>query len=474
MKNIIIVSTLFLITQVVVAQKSFLPPPVNSILYNESNPVLGGQGNTMLFLSESSQEPVPSWSITYGHDIRWNTSVSLDALNYSNKTIKNISPSLNFDENKIFFSSNRFGGIGSGDIWLINKNGTTWDAKPTNLGMPLNSSEYESDPYFAPDDKTLFFVRYNSNKTTDGKPCGDIYTSTINGSGSWSTPVKLPAPINSGFEAKPVMLNDNRTLLFASQRAGGLGSFDVYMSRLNDLNSWSEPEPLVFLNTNGDDSNFSVPGVGNMLYAAYKNKQSLDIARYIVPEKFLPLRTQIINTKVVEKGTTRGVSAKLKITNIATKTNKDYLLFAEKNTRLFLHKANQYELVFSSLDGKLLHQTFYKDLNELAKFDNKTLIVELTDSIVKENMYFSKFIESGVVNPLYENELKRIATECKMQSAKVLVTVNDTSMVNDSLKNEFKIKLDKYLNAPIDLDFINDAQNQVIKLSDAVLRFAKE
>lgn len=388
------------------AQKSLLTAPINSILYNESDPILNGKGNSFLLKTESAQEPAPYWSIAYGGGNNWSTPMLLDGLNFSNKTIKNISPSFNFDGSKIFFSSNRYGGLGSGDIWYLQKNGTTWNNKPVNLGMPVNSKEYESDPFFAPDEKTLYFVRYNTNKTSDGQTCGDIYVSTLSGK-TWTKPQKLPAPINTGCECNPQILNDNKTLVFASQRSEGKGSFDLYESRLNDDNSWTAPQPFAFHNTVKDDRGVSIPAQGNLMYAAIQGKSSLDIQRIVLSEEFQPFKTSVLTVKTLAN--TLPVNTKLTVKNVSTQATKEYLIFADRDNLVFLHAPHQYELLFTDPSRKYLHHTEYVDLSDLKTFEYKTKNIELIDNHKAwQTTLPDLLIEDQGRNPIYIEELKRI------------------------------------------------------------------
>lgn len=474
MKNSVLVCLISCLS--LFSQKSFLSAPVNSILYNESDPVIGGVGNTLLFLSESSQEPVPSWSVSYGGEGRWGTSVSLDALNYSNKTIKNISPSLTFDETKIYFSSNRHGGIGSGDIWIITKNGNNWDAKATNIGMPINSIANEIDPFLAPDDKTLFFVRQNLNKTSDNLSCGDIYMSTFV-SNKWTSPVKLPEPINTGYEAAPKMLSDNKTLLFASARVGGQGSFDVYMSRLNENNIWSDPVPLTFFNTPSDDRKFSLPASGNLLYSSMKNKEAQDVVRFIVPESYQPLSTHISLEAVLDAQTKTQIPAKLTITNKTQHFTQNILISAEKLNRLFFKTGNEYELCYTDLAGKYLHKTEYLDLRDKPKISYRKHITELSTDLKDVQLIFPNFIVKQNLNAFYLDEVNRVNEECKKYGYKAQLWVANSVLALDSVSAQVaKFTINSiFTKATVQiLPLTSDPAMPKLKIGEALIKFEKD
>jgi len=129
------------------------------------------------------------------------------------------------DGKGILFYSNREGGLGGYDLYLSPIEGETVGA-PQNLGAPLNTEFEEFDPNLSPDSNTLFFTS-NRHSGKDGEH--DIYTAVRTGD-RWSAPQRLS--FNTGFnEWEPALAPDGKTLYFTSDRPGGLGGFDVWMSR---------------------------------------------------------------------------------------------------------------------------------------------------------------------------------------------------------------------------------------------------
>ena len=99
-------------------------------------------------------------------------------------------PSISFDGNTLYFSSNRPGGQGDFDIWKTTKVGDAWD-QPTNLGSPINTAYKDFLPSISSDGNTLYFI--------SDRPGGqglDIWMSNKVG-GVWTAPVNLGTTVNS-------------------------------------------------------------------------------------------------------------------------------------------------------------------------------------------------------------------------------------------------------------------------------------
>ncbi|HJT73545.1 MAG TPA: OmpA family protein [Chitinophaga sp.] len=83
----------------------------------------------------------------------------------------------------------------------------------------------------SPDGNTLFLTRWS---ITDGKKRSVIYSSRKTGE-SWSEPVLLDTVVNvAGYSAQqPFVTPDGKQLLYASDRPGGQGGFDLWVAELN-------------------------------------------------------------------------------------------------------------------------------------------------------------------------------------------------------------------------------------------------
>jgi WD40-like Beta Propeller Repeat len=119
-----------------------------------------------------------------------------------------------------------------------------WSA-PENVGAPVNSSAGEMNAALSPDKLSLYFT---SNRA-GGLGGTDIWVSQRDcDTCPWQTPVNLGAPVNSaGADAGPRLSIDGHLLFFQSDRPGGQGSLDIYVSRRNnpkDDLGWGNPVSL--------------------------------------------------------------------------------------------------------------------------------------------------------------------------------------------------------------------------------------
>lgn len=128
------------------------------------------------------------------------------------------------DGKTLFFMSERKGGFGHSDIWMVTrKTKTEWN-KPVNMGADINTEFDEGGMFLSPDGKTLFFCS-NGHNSMGGQ---DIFR-TINENGTWSKPVNLGFPINTHKDDKTFTISaDAKVAYFASNREGGIGETDIY------------------------------------------------------------------------------------------------------------------------------------------------------------------------------------------------------------------------------------------------------
>ncbi|MDZ7739842.1 MAG: hypothetical protein U5K32_12395 [Bacteroidales bacterium] len=143
-----------------------------------------------------------------------------------NSRSRETSISLTADGNEMYFTSDRKKGKGGRDIYSIKRIIKNKWTKPFNPGEPLNSAANEESVYVSGMGDTLWF----SSDRKGGMGGYDIYMSVKDKTGEWSEPLNIGMPANSQSNDMffiPSPLNEDEYWL-ASDRPGGYGGFDIY------------------------------------------------------------------------------------------------------------------------------------------------------------------------------------------------------------------------------------------------------
>ncbi len=118
------------------------------------------------------------------------------------------------------------------------KNDQWTPPQPVSFVSPQN----DCDPLFSFDGRRLYFISTRPKKDRAGSRDWDIWYVEKTDTG-WSKPINIGPPVNSEVDEYYVSLTQHGTIYFASNRAGGLGSFDIYRSRFVD-GQYTKPENL--------------------------------------------------------------------------------------------------------------------------------------------------------------------------------------------------------------------------------------
>jgi len=171
---------------------------------------------------------------------------------------------LSSDGNLLFLSKDD---NNNSDIYVSTFDGIRW-TKSVLLNRNINTKYWESHGFISEDGNQLIFA--------SDRPGGfgglDLYISQIQ-NGDWGPPVNLGPEINTRFnEDRPFLINNGRTLFFSSQGHNNAGGYDIFRSELQSNNLWSTPENIGYPLNNPDDNFFFMPtGNGNSgYYSIYK------------------------------------------------------------------------------------------------------------------------------------------------------------------------------------------------------------
>jgi WD40-like Beta Propeller Repeat len=136
----------------------------------------------------------------------------------------------------VFFASNRPGGLGGWDIWTSKWIPGTGYSAPYNLGSPVNSASDETDPSISGDGALLVFASNRSG----GLGGFDLWSSALRP--GWTSPVNLGPTVNSSSdEREPSLRTDHDYLMFASNRAGATAGWGIFESAITSVPAVAVP-----------------------------------------------------------------------------------------------------------------------------------------------------------------------------------------------------------------------------------------
>lgn len=167
-------------------------------------------------------------------------------------------PTLSLDEHLLFFTSTRPGGFGGFDLYVSRRYNKRddfgWQA-PVNLGSGVNSVDAELGPTVVEDDATgAIDLYFSSNRSGVGG--FDIYRSTLQPDETFGPAVLVEELSSASDDVRPWVRRDGLELFLDSDRPGTLGGLDVWVStRASTADPWSVPANLGSL-VNGPANDF--------------------------------------------------------------------------------------------------------------------------------------------------------------------------------------------------------------------------
>ncbi|OFY24105.1 MAG: hypothetical protein A2W98_14160 [Bacteroidetes bacterium GWF2_33_38] len=253
--------------------------------------------------------------ISYLNNGIWSTAQGMAEINtLQNEGAQAISPDGKF---LYFTACNRQDGLGECDLYYSEWTGVKWST-PQNLGAPVNSPYWDSQPSISSDGKSLYFA--STRDPQSDKP--NLYVSTKTSSGRWGIPEKLPIGINTDFaEQFPFIHSDNKTLYFGSNGLPSFGGFDLYMVQKQENGEWGEVKNLGYpINTENNELSLIVNSFGDQAYFASNRDGGYgkqDIYKFELYENARPDMVSYLKGIVYDAETNEPLIADFELIDIA-------------------------------------------------------------------------------------------------------------------------------------------------------------
>ncbi len=237
-------------------------------LKNESWPTLSPDGKELYYISSDGTGDQVMYSRKKND--AWAPPVPLEEINTyipGDTKVKGLFRS--YTGQKLYFSAQLDDSKGGHDIYYTFKESGKWQ-KPVNIGPPLNSIGNEYAPSLSGDGRFIYFTRSEITPSKEDFSCEKIYVSKLSGNGQWQEPSPLTIPINSGCESSPLILIDNKSLVYSSVREEGTGAWDLYFTKMLAKDIWTTPKLIQGANSEYRELQPTISYPGNILFYAYQ------------------------------------------------------------------------------------------------------------------------------------------------------------------------------------------------------------
>ncbi|RYG53362.1 MAG: OmpA family protein [Chitinophagaceae bacterium] len=296
---------------------------VNSV-YHEIRPTISADGQMLYYVVEgnpkntfysSDKKSQDIWFSQLGEDGKWGPATQAPALMnaQANNAVFWISP----DGNRVMIRGAYENGVYKGrGFSMLNKEGDGW-SKPQMLNVPgyesLSKDMYSGGFMTSNGKHLLIYLSEEKNSFVN-----DIYVSHLQDDNTWTKPESLGTDVNTFEydEISPFMAADGVTLYFASNRPGGLGEHDIWMVRRLDESwkKWSKPVNLgAPVNTPKWDAYFTLDASGQYAYLSSMERTTggADLVKTKLDSLAQPNAVVLVYGKVIDAQTKLPMGATL-------------------------------------------------------------------------------------------------------------------------------------------------------------------
>lgn len=292
-----------------------LPAPINQF-EQQYFPVLSADQQELFFIKRHESEEI--YTSRLQEDGSWGVPAPIDSsltTKYNEGTC-----SVSADgRTMVYTSCMRRDSYGSCDLYITYNFGGRW-TEPVNMGRPVNSSAWDSQPSLSADGRTLYFV--SNRKGGLGKR--DIWVTELKANGKWSAPKNMGPAINTEEDdISPFIHVNNQTLYFSTNARPGFGRFDIYYTDLKTDGTWGKPVNFGYpINTMNDELAMFITSDGASGYYSYETRENdkliSELYQIDIPQEIaLKYKSSFIKGIIYDSLTSDPVGASVQLYNVA-------------------------------------------------------------------------------------------------------------------------------------------------------------
>lgn len=441
-----------------------------------------------------------------------NTIIKIENLGSSvNSNLAELRPTVSADGNLLFFvcennpRNTKYRSVpNSQDIWFSERDSTGKWSRAVHLGYPLNTVQYNAVYWISPDNNRLLirgafmngsyngkgvsmctlkesgnwgepealqiknYYKYDRGRQSgatmshDGQTLllymspepgsgdNDIFVCFLTKEGWWTEPKSLGKKINSAGtnEMTPYLASDGVTMYFSSNRDGGLGDNDIWMTKRMDQSwqKWAEPVNLGSpINTDSWDAFFTLDAGGEFAYltTSLNTLGESDIVRVKLLEKERPKPVLMVSGNVYDIKTKKPLSASLVYetlpdgavagNGISGATDGAFKIVLPYNKNYSIRaSADHYFAISENLNLDSLVKVGYKEIHK----DLYLAPIEI-GQVVRLNNVFFDFDKSNLRDESFV-ELDRVVTLLKDNPA---IEIEMSAHTDSKGSDEYNLKL---------------------------------
>jgi outer membrane protein OmpA-like peptidoglycan-associated protein/tetratricopeptide (TPR) repeat protein len=410
--------------------------------FPEYSPVLTPDGKKIYFTTRRGGESdLKDYTGYYYEDIyfseydentqSWNEAKAIENINsnFHEATIN-----ISFDGKTLFLYKDQ---DGDGNIYYSDLKKDKW-SDPVKMKAPVNTESYENHACLSADGTRLYLV----SDRPGGFGGKDIWVVEKNKKGKWENATNLGPEINTKYnEDAPFILSDNKTLYFSSEGHQTMGGYDIFISEMDDNGKWGNPENIGSpLNTPNDDIFFFPLLDGNLaFYASDQMGGEGEKDLYSVSIRSGMEQLAVIHGFVIDTTTNMPLESIIRVRDM----KNDIIATTTPNLEtgeyyLSLTPGIDYIMEIESNDGEILYDTLSISMAEENVFSfNKPFHIKyadftsLIDTINKQIHFGDRIGDRFVLKNIYFDFDKYFLREKSEEELnKVVDLMNKYPMIN--------------------------------------------